>query len=196
MTQVAHILLGSPPVLTSTSLELRERFILPNTVPSSAPVLLAIKDGAPSSFTSLFAFPSPTSHVYGIDSEKEPAGNELATWLEANRLPTALELNQDTFQSVMNAPHRPLVVIVAVDAQHKVILSEQTKELGKEWRAWRARGGKAVPERDVVFSWMDTEKWAKWMKSMYGIGTSDGTAVILADHQVRCPCNIDGRRKS
>jgi len=33
-----------------------------------------------------------------------------------HRIPTVLELTQDTFQKVMNAPQAPLVVIVAGEA--------------------------------------------------------------------------------
>ena len=35
------------------------------------------------------------------------------TQLQHNRLPTFTELDADSFQEVMNAPHKPLVVLVA-----------------------------------------------------------------------------------
>jgi len=36
--------------------------------------------------------------------------------------------------------------------------------------------------RDVVFTWMDVERWASWLKNMYGVKISEEPAVIIADH--------------
>ena len=57
------------------------------------------------------------------------------------------------------------------------------KSIGKQWRE-----GAKVGQREVVFTWMDGERWSKWLKSMYGIidsGTTESPSIIVADHAVR-----------
>ena len=174
VSQTAHILLGSPSVYTSTSAALRARFPFPATFEHS-PVLLAIKDHEPASYTSIFRFP--------ISSEA--SGEALASWLLANRLPTALELTQDTFQSIMNAPHKPLVVLAAVDPKKHEEEIKKVQRLGAQWKKLKFdQGVSEVKGRDVVFTWMDADKWSKWMKSMYGIKAKHLPAIVIAEHKV------------
>lgn len=94
----------------------------------------------------------------------------------------------------MNAPHRPLVVIAAVTKDTKEKVEEKFKDIGKKWKL-RTGIDRSNGQRAVVFTWMDAEKWASWMKSMYGI-KADGegeTPVVIADHKVRY-FNKVGRR--
>lgn len=102
-----------------------------------------------------------------------------------------VELTQDTFQQVMNAPQEPLVVIAAVTKENKDKVKERFREISKKWRI-RTLGSGITHERDVVFAWMDAERWSDWMKSMYGISkggehheTLDEVRVVIADHKVR-----------
>lgn len=100
-----------------------------------------------------------------------------------NRLPIATELGDGTFQEVMNAPNKPLVVLTSVptEGQERNQLIEKVKEIGEKWRR-RDDSDKTVGERQVVFAWMDGQRWAKWMKSMYGVQEVGG--VVIADHGV------------
>lgn len=107
---------------------------------------------------------------------------DISKWFLANRVPTTVELHQETFQQVMNAPHKPLVVIAAVNDNGKEKVAEKMKEIGKKWRVWKDKGS-----RDVIFTWMDTDKWASWLKSMYGVKVTEEPTVIIADHSVRVP---------
>jgi len=77
----------------------------------------------------------------------------------------------------MNAPHKPLVVIAAVNENGKEKVAEKMKEIGKKWRVRKGKGS-----RDVVFTWMDADKWASWLKNMYGVKVTEEPAVIIADH--------------
>ena len=100
--------------------------------------------------------------------------------MKLNRLPTSLELGDGTFQEVMKSSSKPLVVIVSVPAtggDHEFLVNEM-KSLATKWR----KSDHSVMTRPVVFTWMDQERWAKWMKSMYGVKSSG--QVIIADHQV------------
>ena len=105
---------------------------------------------------------------------------DVSKWLLANRIPTTVELNQETFQLVMNAAHKPLVVIAAVNKDTREKVAEKMKEIGKKWRVRKLDKG----SRDVVFTWMDADKWAKWLKNMYGVKATEEPTVIIADHGV------------
>ncbi|KAG5719962.1 Thioredoxin domain-containing protein 5, partial [Termitomyces sp. T112] len=59
---------------------------------------------------------------------------------------------------------------------------------GRKWRL-RTKGSGLASGREVVWTWMDAEKWKNWMKSMYGIVVKeedddlDDVPVVVADHQ-------------
>jgi hypothetical protein len=137
-------------------------------------VLLAVKDGLPYQYTSIFTFFALGDQV--VDDKT------LSRWLLSNRLPTALELGQETFQSVMNAPHGPLVVLVAADSDQAPDVEDRVKDVALRWRE---RSEKYVDDRrEVVFTWMDSAKWGKWLKSMYGVKGDSLPAVVIVDHSV------------
>jgi thioredoxin domain-containing protein 5 len=168
LTIAAQSLLGVAPVYTSTSPALLERY---NVAPSSAPVLLVFKDRDPREPAITWSVPSTSSIT------------ALQAWLQGNKLPSALELLPDTFQAVMNAPHAPLIALVAVpkaSAPGHAGAVEQVREFGRQWRAQAAK----YPNRQVTFTWMDADRWGSWMKSQYGIKAAALPAVVLVDHQV------------
>ncbi|KAL5527020.1 hypothetical protein ACEPAG_5811 [Sanghuangporus baumii] len=204
LREASHILLGSPKIIASSNAELHRHFSLPSAF-SSVPVLLAIKDGVPYAYTSLFAFsssyPSPSIAKSKAAKEKEA----MKEWLLHNRVPSAVALNQETFQDVMNARHHPIVVIAAVQPSHEYTAPEKMRDVAREWRSMldrekvdsivRAEDGsekekekekekERMKARDVVFTWMDGEKWGSWMKSMYGIKAESNAepSVVIADH--------------
>jgi len=172
--KAAGPLLGSPPIFSSAGPALLTRFSIPTT---STWALLALKDHDAK---------IPSSIFHGRSSTDE----KLKFWLLSHRLGTTMELTQDTFQKVMNAPQDPLVMIAAVTQEQKNKVEERFKDLGMKWRI-RTSGTGKVHGREVVFTWMDMDKWADWMKSMYGItktsgasGDLDSVPVIISDHKV------------
>jgi thioredoxin domain-containing protein 5 len=175
MTQASKILLGSTPVLTSSSEDLFQQF----KVPTSSWALFVFKDSDSSTPAAVLR-----ANQASIDT------NTLSTWLLHNRLPTSMELNQESFQSVMNAPHKPLVVIVATFKEHEDVVREKLRTVGLRWRAKtdevKSEGGN---RRGVVFTWMDRERWGSWLKGMYGIKEGhgvDGVVTVVVDHEVSC----------
>ncbi|KIM79468.1 hypothetical protein PILCRDRAFT_823363 [Piloderma croceum F 1598] len=160
VTQASGVLLGSVPIYTSSSSELFTRFSI-----STPWALLALKDFDASGATAVY-------HKRLADKA------DISKWLIANRIPTTVELSQETFQLVMNAPHKPLVVIAPVNKGKKEKVAEKMKEIGKKWRVRKLNKG----NRDVVFTWMDTDKWASWLKNMYGVKATEEPTVIVADH--------------
>ncbi|KAL0949845.1 hypothetical protein HGRIS_009879 [Hohenbuehelia grisea] len=175
ISEASQILLGSPPVYSCISQELLKKYRIPAAVPWA---LLAFKDHEATIPASTFHAP-PTREIRKIKEKVTP-------WLLTNRLPTATELTQDTFQSVMNAPHHPLVVIVAVNKDNRDKISEKLHDIDRKWRVRVRDPGYQRPSdaREVVFAWMDAERWADWMKSMYAIKASDNedVPIIIADH--------------
>jgi thioredoxin domain-containing protein 5 len=83
----------------------------------------------------------------------------------------------------MNAPHSPLVVLTAVpkaDAPGHDGAVSQVKEVARQWRAEASK----YPGQYVQFVWMDANRWASWLKSQYGIKSSNLPATILVKHKV------------
>jgi Thioredoxin-like domain len=169
LSQAARPLLGSPPLYISSAPELFRHFSVPVTSDFS---LVAVKDGDTSAAAQLL-FNAQTSV------------GELSKWLETHRLPLAMELGEGSFQEVMNAESNPLVVLVSVSpsgTEHDRMV-ETVRKLATQWRGTGA--AQYVPAhgaRQVVFSWMDQERWASWLKSMYGI--KGPAQVVITDHMV------------
>lgn len=77
----------------------------------------------------------------------------------------------------MNAPHKPLVVLVATSQKEIQQTAKDVTELARKWRDAKER-------TPVVFAWMDTDKWGKWLKSMYGIKADALPKAVVANHSV------------
>jgi len=183
MRDAAAPLLGSPPVLASSSSHLFNRFSVPLSTPWA---VIAIKDHDASIPSSIFSGSPSLSDSASLETE-------LRHWLLTHRIPTVLELTQDTFQKVMNAPQAPLVVIVAGEGTVKEKAEQRLRDVAKKWRV-RTEGSGVAHGRDVVWTVMDKTRWAAWLKSMYGTSSSDEESekqgeldslkVIIADHRV------------
>ena len=107
------------------------------------------------------------------------AGDRLSAWMLEHRLPLALELSPDNFQDVMNAPHKPLVVITATTLKDKAKVAKDLTDVARRWRDAKEQ----VP---VVFTWMDADRWGSWLKSMYGLKADSLPRAVVANHTVRC----------
>ncbi|EAU82485.2 thioredoxin domain containing 5 [Coprinopsis cinerea okayama7 len=173
MREDSSVLLGSVPIYATPSAVVREKYGVPVSVPWA---LVALKDHDSD---------TPSATLYGTPTSTR---EDLKAWLTANRLPTSLELTQDTFQSVMNAPHAPLVVIATSNKILEDKIQNKMEELGRKWRK-RNRGSGVVGGKDVVWTWMDGERWKDWMKSMYSIKIDsdeddlDDVKVVVARHK-------------
>lgn len=97
-----------------------------------------------------------------------------------NRLPASQGLDSNSFQQVMNAPHRPLVVIVATSKDQMETIAGNVQAIAKQWKDIKG-------DPRVSFAWMDADKWANWLSSMYGIKGNTLPRVVIANHSVRHP---------
>ncbi|KAL4241266.1 hypothetical protein ABKN59_000026 [Abortiporus biennis] len=162
LQEASQVLFGSPQVYKSSSAALYRHF----SVDPGKTILLVLKDHNGDTPAASYEFKNLSA-----DRQRE----ELKTWLLRNKLPTSLELDSDTFQEVMNAPHHPLVVLVAAPATELSAISNQVQDIAAKWRSNKHEG-------DVVFAWMDSGRWANWLKSMYGIKAASLPAVVITDH--------------
>ncbi|EIW81988.1 thioredoxin-domain-containing protein [Coniophora puteana RWD-64-598 SS2] len=183
VAQESQSLFGNPRVFTSTDASLFAHYGLPPAAPWAL-VAFADGDAAP---VATFA-PS-----YG-SSSTQTAG--VAAWLQAHRLPSALELSKDTFAGVMRAPQKPLVVLAAVPAGQEEEVRQRVVELGKKWRAKRKYAGgdgevEGQGQRDVVFAWMKFEEGEKWLKGMYGLKPGAEAGVVITDHSKMLYYDVD-----
>ena len=55
---------------------------------------------------------------------------------------------------------------------------EKVKDIARRWRANKGA-------TNVVFTWMDADKWGSWLKSMYGIKAGEMPRAVVANHTVR-----------
>lgn len=162
-------MLGSPPLYISSAPELFTHFALPSTSDFS---LIALKDG-------------DVSAAAHLQFNAQTSVEELSKWLQTNRLPLAMELGEGSFQEVMNAESKPLVVLVSVTTPgiERDQIVETVRRLAAQWRTTGAtQYTPAQGARHVVFVWMDQERWTSWLKSMYGI--KGPTQVVIIDHSV------------
>ncbi|KAI1792500.1 thioredoxin-domain-containing protein [Ganoderma leucocontextum] len=163
VTEASNVLFGSPAMYTSTSASFYDHF---NIKPGTA-AILALKDHDPTAPTAVYTLSKPAS----TNEEQQ----ELVDWLLRNRLPSALELDSDNFQDVMNAPHKPLVVIAATSQSDLQRMAKEVTDLARKWRD-------AKEQAPVVFAWMDADKWGTWLKSMYGITADHLPRPVVTSH--------------
>lgn len=126
-------------------------------------------------------------------------------WLRSAKVPLVSELTAATFGELMPSdktstgpggkPLLPPLVGLAVlsrrglGAEGLERAKEVVAQMAKSWVEKR-RGGRAgrenERERDVLWAWVDGDKWAGWARSMYDVksGARDGPKVVIADPKV------------
>ncbi|GAA5881113.1 hypothetical protein JCM3774_000876 [Rhodotorula dairenensis] len=115
-------------------------------------------------------------------------------WLRSAKVPLVSELNAATFPELMPSSTGgmvPPLVGLAVLSRRGLgtegleRAKESVAEMAKAWvverRRKRQEAGKE--ERDVLWAWVDGDKWAGWARSMYDVklGARDGPKVVIAD---------------
>ncbi|KAI0301939.1 thioredoxin-domain-containing protein [Multifurca ochricompacta] len=158
LSQAARPMLGSPPIYTSSAPELYKHFSLPVT--SDSFMLIALKDG-------------DTSPAAQLSFNAQTSSGDLGKWLQIHRLPSSMELGEDQSTVVLTS-------VTASGTEHDHIV-ETAQKLATQWRkTGAAQHTPAYGAREVVFAWMDQERWKSWLKSMYGI--KGPAQVVITDH--------------
>lgn len=153
--EISGTLVGSTPYYTSTSAELFAQF-----AQTDESCYIVFKDHSilPSQ---VFKLPSNnTSHRYSITT----------TWLRLAKLPTLIELSASTYHDVMlPLKHSPFLVVILLDpnASNYNELSSKAKGLAVSWKGHKS---KSDISKNVIFVWIDCERWKDWISSMYKLG--------------------------
>lgn len=202
-TSLAHSaaksLLGAQATYLSSSSP--EIFDLFSIAPSAPPTFLTFKDHSPTPYSS-FVLPS-------IDAGSPKHRLALTKqYLRTAKLPIVSELNGATYTDMMppssdlvGSTPPPLVGLVVLsrkglgDAPDFEIAKSAFEQVAKGWverRRMNGKSGEGVEDgenkRDVVWAWVDGDKWKGWARSMFDVkdGAKDGPKVVIVDPKVRC----------
>ncbi|KAF8516674.1 thioredoxin-like protein [Gautieria morchelliformis] len=169
MEEASQPLHGSPPIFSvDASSDLLASLSLPATQP--LPVIISLKEHSLVPYRQLVVSPSSSME-------------QVSDWLVTYSLPTSTELDAENFSKVMGpSPVRPgspsrLVVLGAINTKNLAHI-DSIKQAATAWH----RGKQTVDSAQVVFAWMDKEKWASWLKSVYGVKKGPDPNVVIADH--------------
>jgi len=136
---------------------------------SQLPIIVSLKDH------SMIPF-------HELSLSKTSTEESISSWLIANSLPTSLQLEAENFAKVMGpspasstSPKR-LVILTALNSYDTKSIG-LVQEMARKWH--REHSDSPI---QVVFAWMDNDKWASWLKSVYGIRMKDRPVVVVVDH--------------
>ncbi|GAA6026378.1 hypothetical protein JCM8202_004755, partial [Rhodotorula sphaerocarpa] len=193
-------LMGTAPVYRSTASGLFSR----HSLPSDQLTFLTFKSHSSKPYD-VFSLP--------LESAGTPLQRLEATrhWLRSAKLPLLSELSSATYNELLPSDSLiagpggkkllpPLVGLAVLSrkglgAEGLERAKAQVERIAEAWvekrRARRAQKGvgSAGPaggvgaERDVLWSWVDADRWAGWTRSMYDIqnGGKEGPRLVIAD---------------
>jgi hypothetical protein len=172
----------TPPVhiYTSTSPSLRSQF--GQTAPG--PALFALK-AAPGTPSQTFKELKPQASMM---ITRQTSRSDIHAFLDRNKFGLVTELDSENFQGVMNAK---------VDGRQVVLLATTSETKGSDvnlLRAAEARWSSSAASKDVsdvLWVHMDGEKWASWMKSMYGLKKASMPSFVISIHSVGNSCSVE-----
>jgi protein disulfide-isomerase len=193
----AKTLMGTSPVFSTSAPALFQLY----SIPSDQLAFLTFKAHSRDPYD-VFPVPPPSRGV-------TPRQRLEATrhWLRSAKVPLVSELNAATFGELMPSEKSatgpggktllpPLVGLAVLSrrglggAEGLERAKEVVAQMARSWVEKR-RGGRAEKtegegERDVLWAWVDGDKWAGWARSMYDVklGARDGPKVVIADPKV------------
>ncbi|EGU13003.1 Proteophosphoglycan ppg4 [Rhodotorula toruloides ATCC 204091] len=176
----AKSLMGSSPVYSSTSPDLFSLF----SVPHDQPTFISFKDHSTEPYDT-FALPLSTpSHPLPIRKRLDMT----RFWLRAAKLPTVSELNAATFNDLLPTDGNPPLVGLAVLSKKGLgddfdATLRSFERVAKGWAERRRSLSAEKKGRDVLWAWVDGDKWAGWARSMYDVkmGAKDGPRLVVTD---------------
>lgn len=110
----------------------------------------------------------------------------MKEWLASARLPTLSEISTESYAGVMRTTGTPPLVGVIVLSRAKMGSrfdehKDRALALASGW-AERRRGLLTGERgRDVVWAWVDGDKWASWIQTMYDVKPAEEPVLVFAD---------------
>ncbi|SCZ97875.1 BZ3501_MvSof-1269-A2-R1_Chr7-2g09346 [Microbotryum saponariae] len=172
----ARSLQGEPSFYTSTSPDLFSLY----SVQQDA-VFLVLK-GQHLQPSSRHAFPSASTS--GL-ATREARIENISNWMRWAKLPALVELNSATIHDVLPATGDdvPLVVLglFSKSQMGKDYEDQKTafEALAKGWAERRSKGDKLA--REVVWAWVDADRWMGWLKGMYSVNWGKRPGIVVSD---------------
>lgn len=162
--------MGSTAFYSSESLDLFSFFSL-----NQAPTFLIFKDNSL----------QPADLLVISDINRNNQNTISSNWLRTFKLPTLTELSSSTYTDIMQTGDQsPLVGLILLQptASNFIQLKSSAQVLAQNWRKRREVG-----KRNVIWVWIDSDKWNNWISRMYGVQTdqigSNGL-ILIADPKV------------
>lgn len=196
----AKTLMGTSPVYSTSAPALFQLY----SIPSDQLTFLTFKAHSRDPYD---VFPVPPSSRGAITPRQRLEATRH--WLRSAKVPLVSELTAATFGELMPSEGKsatgpggkpllpPLVGLAVLSRRglggHEGLerAKEVVKQMARSWvekrRVNRAKGvGGEEEERDVLWAWVDGDKWAGWARSMYDVklGARDGPKVVIADPKV------------
>ncbi|GJN89457.1 hypothetical protein Rhopal_002443-T1 [Rhodotorula paludigena] len=177
----ARSLMGTSPFYSSSSPELFPLLSLP----SHSPTLVVLKDHSLTA-SDYFIVPPASSAAHPTSQKRILA---IKQWLRSAKLPTVSELNGATYADLMPEDGSPPLVGLAVLSRSGLgpdgfeSAKKQVEALARGWTERRRARGEKERGRDVLWAWVEGDKWAAWARSMYDVkmGGKEAPAVVIAD---------------
>ncbi|BGP24113.1 hypothetical protein JCM10295v2_003015 [Rhodotorula toruloides] len=176
----AKSLMGSSPVYSSTSPDLFSLF----SVPHDQPTFISFKDHSTDPYDTFTVPLSTASHALPIRKRLDLT----RFWLRAAKLPTVSELNAATFNDLLPTDGNPPLVGLAVLSKKALgddfdATLRSFERVAKGWTERRRSLPADKKGRDVLWAWVDGDKWAGWARSMFDVkmGAKDGPRLVVTD---------------
>ncbi|GAA5941652.1 uncharacterized protein JCM15063_002631 [Sporobolomyces koalae] len=173
--EAAKSQMGSTPFYASSSHELASLLSFDNASP---PTFFVFKS---SSVTPDASFALPSKPL-----TKRMRAEKTRNWLRGAKLPIVSELDGSNYGTLFpedSYPSAPLVVLgflskKGLQGSFDATLA-QFQALSKGWNAL----GQRAASRQVVWAWVDGDRWAPWSRSSYDVkmGAFDGPVLLVSD---------------
>ncbi len=189
---------GNAPIFTSTEPALLERYASSLSQDRSASVpatsgLLVFKDHSISQPVSVL-YPSTlrSSDATGQAVFNDDAKTKISSFLSREKYALVTELTAANFEETIRNTENALVVLAALsDTNHggqaastpaEGITLRDTeisalRSVALEWRQKKA----ASSTRQVIFAWIDADRWKSPLSKLYGIKAEDAPGLVLVD---------------
>ncbi|KDE02462.1 hypothetical protein, variant [Microbotryum lychnidis-dioicae p1A1 Lamole] len=126
----------------------------------------------------------PSASTSGL-ANREARIENISNWMRWAKLPALVELNSATIHDVLPAmgDEVPLVVLglFSKSQMGKDYEDQKTafEALAKGWAERRSKGDKLA--REVVWAWVDADRWMGWLKGMYSVNWGKRPGIVVSD---------------
>lgn len=167
MQEASKVLIGTTSFYTSTNPTFFTQFAL-----APSPYLLVFKHSS----VPTLKFPLPRTTL----SKKTRL--ELTTeWIGTAKLPFLSELSSTNYADLMQGTSKntPLVALAILSPTLLHSIESTKGRLEELAKGWHARRSEQFGSRDVLWAWVDGDRWGGWAKGMYQVQEGKSPVVLV-----------------